>query len=197
MARDGSINMALGMRLRFARHCSVRYIHYLQGQSRFRSFQSDAYRSLLLPLVGYSYKRHLVRKEVIIEDPRHGHCTGLVRCICVKTGHMNQRKQLLRAPNYVQTFFRYEQDEAAKQIRDRIESLVEELSNSRDSKVLALLNEFPSIYAAAHTSPFHSHRANVLAGIFFPLGLILGSAFGGSACACCAICASPFAPVTS
>lgn len=173
MARDGSINMALGMWISTLVIAPFGIFITYKANRDSVVFNLDAYRSLLFRWLGIRTKRHLVRKEVIIEDPRMDLVPGWLDALREDCRAYNQRKQLLRAPNYVQTFFRYEQDEAAKQIRDRIESLVEELSNSRDSKVLALLNEFPSIYAAAHTSPFHSHRANVLAGIFFPLGLIL------------------------
>lgn len=173
MARDGSINMALGMWISTLVIAPFGIFITYKANRDSVVFNLDAYRSLLFRWLGIRTKRHLVRKEVIIEDPRMNLVPGWLDALREDCRAYNQRKQLLRAPNYVQTFFRYEQDEAAKQIRDRIESLVEELSNSRDSKVLALLNEFPSIYAAAHTSPFHSHRANVLAGIFFPLGLIL------------------------
>lgn len=173
MARDGSINMALGMWISTLVIAPFGIFITYKANRDSVVFNLDAYRSLLFRWLGIRTKRHLVRKEVIIEDPRMDLVPGWLDALHEDCRAYNQRKQLLRAPNYVQTFFRYEQDEAAKQIRDRIESLVEELSNSRDSKVLALLNEFPSIYAAAHTSPFHSHRANVLAGIFFPLGLIL------------------------
>lgn len=173
MARDGSINMALGMWISTLVIAPFGIFITYKANCDSVVFNLDAYRSLLFRWLGIRTKRHLVRKEVIIEDPRMDLVPGWLDALREDCRAYNQRKQLLRAPNYVQTFFRYEQDEAAKQIRDRIESLVEELSNSRDSKVLALLNEFPSIYAAAHTSPFHSRRANVLAGIFFPLGLIL------------------------
>lgn len=173
MARDGSINMALGMWISTLVIAPFGIFITYKANRDSVVFNLDAYRSLLFRWLGIRTKRHLVRKEVIIEDPRMDLVPGWLDALREDCRAYNQRKQLLHAPNYVQTFFRYEQDEAAKQIRDRIESLVEELSNSRDSKVLALLNEFPSIYAAAHTSPFHSHRGNVLAGIFFPLGLIL------------------------
>lgn len=173
MARDGSINMAFGMWISTLVIAPFGIFITYKANRDSVVFNLDAYRSLLFRWLGIRTKRHLVRKEVIIEDPRMDLVPGWLDALREDCRAYNQRKQLLHAPNYVQTFFRYEQDEAAKQIRDRIESLVEELSNSRDSKVLALLNEFPSIYAAAHTSPFHSHRANVLAGIFFPLGLIL------------------------
>lgn len=173
MARDGSINMAFGMWISTLVIAPFGIFITYKANRDSVVFNLDAYRSLLFRWLGIRTKRHLVRKEVIIEDPRMDLVPGWLDALREDCRAYNQRKQLLRAPNYVQTFFRYEQDEAAKQIRDRIESLVEELSNSRDSKVLALLNEFPSIYAAAHTSPFHSRRANVLAGIFFPLGLIL------------------------
>ena len=39
--------------------------------------------------------------------------------------------------------------------------------------MLGVLNEFPVFFTTAHLSPFKTQKTNRLAGIFFPLGLIL------------------------
>ena len=60
-----------------------------------------------------------------------------------------------------------------EQINEHMEALIEELSNSRNRKILGLLNEFPILYTSAHTTPFHSVRLNRVAGVLLPLGFVL------------------------
>ena len=49
----------------------------------------------------------------------------------------------------------------------------EELGNSRDTRLLQTLQEFPLLYTTAHITPFSSDTWNKVAGICFPIGLIL------------------------
>ena len=58
-------------------------------------------------------------------------------------------------------------------ISDRLESLVEQLHNSRDAVILARINALPILVPDAHTRPFSNPRRNIAAGVFFPLGLLL------------------------
>ena len=47
------------------------------------------------------------------------------------------------------------------------------LSNTRDRVILTELNNYPVISLAAHTRPFERKWKNVMAALFFPLGIIL------------------------
>jgi lipopolysaccharide export system permease protein len=57
-----------------------------------------------------------------------------------------------------------------EQISEKLESIIEQLSNSRNRIIIGELNEMPVLISSAHTSPFLTKWKNVVAGIFFPLG---------------------------
>ena len=173
MARDGNISMFFGMWVStmIITPFAVFITYKSNGDSTV--FNLDAYLHFMRRLLGIPTKRHLFAKEVIIDEVRpHVVRMGLeqLRAACVA---YNAQHRLIKAPGYVQTFFRYEPDTEVEHISEQMEALVEELSNSRDYKVLGVVNEFPYLYTTAHTSPFHQARYNKLAGIFFPLGIVL------------------------
>ena len=89
---------------------------------------------------------------------------------CIQYG---ERKKLLLAPSYINTFFRYTPDLEVEEINDRMEAIVDELSNSRNRLVLGELNRMPIIFVYQHTTPFHSKALNIAAGVIFPIGLVL------------------------
>lgn len=62
-------------------------------------------------------------------------------------------------------------NDEVEQLSDRLEAIIDELHNSRDSVILMRINEYPILETDAHTRPFHSARLNVYTGLFFPLGL--------------------------
>lgn len=173
MARDGSINMVLGMWI--STMIILPFGIFITYKANLDSvvFNVDMYKNLLMRLFGIRTKRHIFRKEVIIDEPRMDVLPQEIEALRQSCREYNRRKQLLHAPNYFKTFFRYYPDTAVEEINRKMETIIEDLSNSRDSKVLGVLNEFPILYTTAHTSPFHGRRRNMAAGIFFPLGFIL------------------------
>ena len=54
-----------------------------------------------------------------------------------------------------------------------VKEVIEELSNSKNAKVLYELNRFPVIFASAHVSPFANAWLNRVSGILLPVGLFL------------------------
>lgn len=173
MARDGKVDMVLGMWISSMVVAPFGVFFTYKANKDSVVFNIDAYRHFFARLFGLRSNRHIFRKEVIIEEPRiEVMLSNLSRLkeLCVT---YNQKAHLLIAPNYVRTFFRYTPDTAVEDINALMEETIEELSNSKDRKVLAMLNSFPIIYTHAHTSPFHNKSLNVAAGIIFPIGLVL------------------------
>ena len=52
-----------------------------------------------------------------------------------------------------------------------METVIEDLSNSRDKQVLHLLNQYPVLATHAHTRPFRQRWLNALTGIILPVGI--------------------------
>ena len=88
-------------------------------------------------------------------------------------GEYIELKKLYRAPKYLRVFFHYQEDHHAEDISEQLEALVEELSNTKDAKILGLLNELPIIFVRSHLAPFNSARWNQIAGILLPIGILL------------------------
>lgn len=173
MAREGSINMVVGMWI--STIVIAPFSVFITYKANLDSvvFNLEAYKDLFCRLLGIRTKRHLMRKEVIINEPRMDVVPVAVDDLRAECLAYSEQKQLRRAPNYRKTFFHYEPDAEVEAINEKMETLIEELSNSRNTKILGVLNEFPILYVTAHTSPFHSAKYNMAAGVFFPLGFIL------------------------
>lgn len=173
MARDGSINMVVGMWMStFILTPAGAYLTFMANRDSV-VFNLDAYLAFLRRLLGFRTKRHLFRKEVIITPPDVTADLQLAQSIRQEAEDYRQTQRLWLAPNYFRLFFRTRPDQRMEQLSDRIEELVEDLANTRDMHVLDTLNHVPFIYAHAHTTPFSRQWINYVFGVLFPLGLII------------------------
>jgi len=173
MARDGSWNMVYGMWVSSAVLLPFGAFLTYKANKDSVVFNVEAYVAALRRLLGLRSRRHIFRKEVIIDDPDYARLVPEIAALREDCRAYNAEHKLYMAPNYVRVFFRYAPDRRVEEIDDRMEAIIEELANSRDAKILQELNNLPIIYARAHTSPFHSRRLNVAAGLLFPVGAVL------------------------
>ena len=54
---------------------------------------------------------------------------------------------------------------------EKLEALVEEMSNTKSATLIGALNNYPVISVSAHVRPFHIYWLNLVAGVIFPIGL--------------------------
>ncbi len=134
-------------------------------------FNVDGYRMFMMRLFGLRESRKLNRKDVIINEPDYPALIEKIRVLQNDCRNYTEQHHLMRMPNYIQVFFKYEEDTAVIGINDRLEDIIEELHNSRDSRLVAMLNELPVLVPDAHTRPFHKANWNIVTGIVFPIGL--------------------------
>ena len=106
-------------------------------------FNIDVYRNFFQRLFGLRQKRHIFRKEVIIEDPSYSADAEILRHISTEAETYDRQHHLLRAPSVIRTFFKYEPDHAIERICEELEKVVEDLSNTRDKVILNALNMLP------------------------------------------------------
>ncbi len=173
MARDGNINMILGMWISSFVILPFSIFFSYKANKDSVVFNVDAYKHFFSRLLGLRSTRHIFRKEVIIEDPRTDVMLEEISTLRSECQTYMEQKKLLRAPSYLKIFFRYQPNNEVEQIYQRLETIVEELSNSKNRIVLGELNKLPIIFAHAHTSPFHNKGLNIAAGVLFPIGLVL------------------------
>ena len=173
MARDGSWNMVYGMWISSAVLIPFGVFLTYKANRDSMVFNGELYMSILRRLLGLRTMRHLARKEVIIHDPDYGEVLGELEQLKADCLEYKQTAKLKHAPNYVNIFFHHKDDARAEELNERLECIVEELSNSRSAAVISELNKLPIIFVHAHTSPFSSHWANVVSGIVLPVGVVL------------------------
>ncbi len=136
-------------------------------------FNIEGYQNFFKRLLGMRTKRKLNRKEVIIHSPDYPALTQKLTDLMQDCEQYGSRKKLLNIPSYYAIFFKYREDHVVQQLKQRLEDIIEELHNSRDLVILGALNDMPILYTSAHTRPFDSSRMNMMAGIIFPVGIIL------------------------
>lgn len=173
MARDGAWNMVFGMWISTAVLTPLGFFLTYKANKDSVVFNGELYASLLRNLLGLRTHRHITRKEVIINDPDYVQLEGILKELGKDCESYLVSRKLAHAPSYVRTFFRHEPDHHVEEIHAALEEVVDSLSNSRDRIILSELNKIPIIFARAHVSPFQSKRMNILAGLLFPVGIIL------------------------
>ena len=136
-------------------------------------FNMDAYRTFFIRLLGLRQKRHVFGKEVIINDPDYRADAVALNRITDEVTVYARQHSLIRMPNPVKVFFRYEPDHEIERISDEMERVIEDLGNTRDKFILTELNHYPIVSVKAHTRPFEHRWMNIVAAVIVPLGLFL------------------------
>ena len=134
-------------------------------------FNIDLYKSLLMRILGLRTKRHIMAKEVIIDDPKYLTDAEMLKNVSLEISHYSERHNLLRWPSPIKVFFRPGDDNDIEHINNVLEVAIEDLSYTRNRYVLMKLNQFPIIATHAHTRPFRRKWLNVVTGLFLPTGI--------------------------
>ena len=173
MARDGSIAIWLGTWVSpiVLLPCGA-YLTIMANRDSV-VFNKDAYVLFFRRLFGIRTKRNLWKKEVVIYDPDYESLYTEVVRLSEEFQFYRERKKLYRAPNYKHIFFRRRVDHTMEDLNERLEAVVEQLSNSRNQQILREINKLPQIYVYAHTHPFARKRYNILVGVCLPVGLLM------------------------
>jgi len=134
-------------------------------------FNIDAYKNALASILGIRSKRHVMRKEVIINDPAYSDNAAQLAIISEEISEYSQRHSLLKAPNPIKVFFRAGSDRRIRDINDKLETVIEDLSNTKDPVIIQELNNYPIVATHAHTRPFRQKWLNIITGLILPLGI--------------------------
>ena len=132
---------------------------------------ADAYINWFKKVIGIRSVRHMFRKEVIIHDPDYARLPGDLRALSADCRAYAEKKALKRVPNYFRLWMNETQDLEMEGINERMEGLIEEMSNTKSIPLLMALNNYPVIAVHAHVRPFHNYWLNLLCGVVFPVGL--------------------------
>ena len=136
-------------------------------------FNIDLYKNFFMKLLGLRSKRHIFRKEVIIEDPKYQEDAEKLLALNQDIYRYTKEHKLLHWPSPIKVFFHEGDDQEMEKISDRLEALIDDLSYTKDKIILAELNHYPVLAATAHTRPFRKKWLNIIAGLIIPLGIFL------------------------
>ena len=171
MARDGKWIVWMGMWTSTAILAPLGAFLTYKSNNDSVVLNADAYINWFKKVAGIRSVRHLFRKEVIIHDPDYARIPGELKALSADCREYAERKRLKRAPNYFRLWMTDKRDEVVEGINERMESLIDELSNTKSVALLAALNTYPVIPVHAHVRPFRKYGLNLLCGIVFPVGL--------------------------
>ena len=134
-------------------------------------FNFDAYRNLAMRMLGLRINRHVMGKEVIINDPDYPADAEKLQVITQEVQAYAKAHRLNSLPNIINVFFKYQPDHEMERINDDMEAVIEDLSNTRDKVIITELSKYPFLAVKAHTRPFERKWMNVVAFIILPVGI--------------------------
>ena len=133
---------------------------------------ADAYVGWFKRVLGIRSVRHLFRKEVVIHDPDYARLPADLQTLTDDCRTYMERNALKRAPNYLKMWLKVSDDKKnIEEINERLEALVEEMSNTRSVYLLNALNTYPVIPVHAHLRPFSNPWLNLACGVLLPVGV--------------------------
>ncbi len=171
MARDGKWIVWMGMWTSSAVLAPLGIFLTYKSNKDSVVLNADAYINWFKKVAGIRSVRHIFKKEVIIHDPDYGRISGELELLTEECRNYAACNQLTKVPNYFKLWMAGEEDNEVTAINDRLETLVEEMSNTKSAALVEMLNNYPVIPVSAHVRPFHIYWLNLVAGIIFPIGL--------------------------
>ena len=170
MARDGQWTILFGKLISTAVLAPIAVFFTYKANKDSTVFNIDLYKNFFMKVFGLRTKRHIARKEVIIEDPHYAEDANILKKICNDISSYSENHKLLRWPNPIVVFFHAGDDQDIEHISERLEAVIEDLSNTRDRLILGELNNLPILAVSAHTRPFRQKWLNIITGLLVPVG---------------------------
>ena len=137
-------------------------------------FNVDLYKNAFYWLLGMRPKRNNVVKEVIIDDPDYAVVNGELAALsaaCEEYGAAHLQNLL---PNYVRLLIAPDgRDRALIAVNGQLNRVITQLGNSRSQEIINKINTYPVMSVTSHATPFSKRWMNVVAGVAFPVGLLL------------------------
>ena len=170
MARDGQWTILFGKLISTAVLAPIAVFFTYKANKDSTVFNIDLYKNFFMKVLGLRTKRHIARKEVIIDQPNYAEDANILKKICNDISNYSENHKLLRWPNPIVVFFHAGDDQDIEHISERLEAVIEDLSNTRDRLILGELNNLPILAVSAHTRPFRQKWLNIITGLLVPVG---------------------------
>jgi len=171
MAREGQWTVWFGMTISTVALTPIAAFFTYKANKDSVVFNIDLYKSFFMRVLGLRSKRHIYRKEVIIEDPDYQKDADILADINRQITHYSEHHKLLHWPNPIVVFFHAGDDQEIEAISERLEETIEDLSYTKDKLILTELNQYPILATHAHTRPFRKKWMNIVTGLLLPVGI--------------------------
>lgn len=154
VGREGTIPVWLGMWISTIVLMPLGIYFTIKSNNDSSVFNMDTYTNFFRKLWGIRTKRHISRKEVIINDPDYPEMAMMLGELTNSCRNYlkNHRKRSLWG--YIKFIFSRRKDEDAEDINMHLEYIVDSLCNSKDKQILLDLNYLPIM----ETSDFRFYR---------------------------------------
>lgn len=136
-------------------------------------FNLDAYKEFFRHMLGLRITRHIASKEVIINNPDYAHDAEVLRTMNADIERYTLAHDLKSPPNVINVFFRYQPDHDIEELNTELETVIEDLGNTRDRYIMSFINRYPVLAVKAHTRPFEHRWKNIVAAVLVPVGAFL------------------------
>lgn len=134
--------------------------------------KNDAIKNFFKNLFIISEKREIPLKEIIIETPDYEKCCSNLKDIYDIARLYKINNNLKKLPTIQKVFFN-EKDDALFRLNEKLESTIEELSNSKYRKIIAQLNDTPVLAVKPVSSPFKKRWMNIIVLLILPVSLLI------------------------
>lgn len=172
MARQGSWTIWFGKGLSPAVLIPTAIFITYKANNDSTVFNFDIYKEAFRKMFGLRLKRATITsKEVIINDPAYVQDAENLRLMNTQIENYARVHNLKSPPNVIKAFFKYQPDHEIEELSKELETVIEDLSNTRDKYILSYINRYPILSVKAHTRPFERRWKNVIAAIIIPAGL--------------------------
>lgn len=173
LAREGEIPVWWGSWMSTAVLAPLGLFLTYQANKDSGVFNVDLYKNAFRWLLGLRSKRHLVMKEVVIDDPDYPAMQKLLTALTTACKEYNRTQLRGFFPHYIRMFTaKHNRDSALLKINVSLNGIVEQLANSRSHEILKALNTYPILSVGAHAAPLSRKWMNMIVGIVFPIGLL-------------------------
>ena len=172
MAREGEWQIWLGSWMSTLILTPLGILFTYQSNKDSAIFNTDAYKEFFRILFCIREKRNVTLKEVIIEDPDYSKCKTTIEDINSEIKEYKKSNKLKKLPS-IRTVFFNNSNSILEDVNEKLETLIEEMGNSRNKKVIMLLNQYPVLSTTSITSPFAIKWLNILSLVIFPVGIII------------------------
>ena len=172
MSREGEWHVWFGAWLSTMVLSPLGMFFTFQSNKDSEIFNSDSINRFFRMLFAIPEKRNVTLKEVIIEDPDYGKAKDVMLELHNEARGYRKRNKLKKIPSISSIFFN-EKDHTLDDFNEKMENIIEELGNSKNRKVVIMLNEFAILSPHATSSPFKRRSLNILSLVFFPIGIII------------------------